>query len=279
MCLYKYLHEDRVSLLDDGLRRFTQPSEFNDPFEVKPVIKDLGADPQTTKSFGSHYESTVRELHKKLSPEIKKKLPLEKLINTPALKNKFLEILKIEMTKQTPNLVASMQENFSKKAGILSLSEASDNLLMWAHYANDHRGFVVGFDVTHEFFNQKRTDADQLRHLRKIQYSHSRPKLTFSETKSIDELMIKGAIWDYEKEWRMTQSIADADKVLERDIHLFRIPFSAFKSVRIGVRANQQTKQKVLDLLSSNSELGHVKIYQLSIHDSKYELVQNLLDW
>ena len=30
--------------------------------------------------------------------------------------------------------------------GVLSLSEKRDNLLMWAHYAAQHTGFVIGFD-------------------------------------------------------------------------------------------------------------------------------------
>lgn len=32
------------------------------------------------------------------------------------------------------------------KVGVVSLSESKDNLLMWAHYANDHKGVVVGIN-------------------------------------------------------------------------------------------------------------------------------------
>lgn len=44
------------------------------------------------------------------------------------------------------------QSTLGSKYGILCLAEAPDNLLMWAHYADCHRGFVVQFDDTHPFF-------------------------------------------------------------------------------------------------------------------------------
>ncbi|MBL0525135.1 DUF2971 domain-containing protein [Aeromonas dhakensis] len=30
--------------------------------------------------------------------------------------------------------------------GVVSFSETSRNLLMWAHYANEHKGMCIGFD-------------------------------------------------------------------------------------------------------------------------------------
>ncbi|WP_415899287.1 DUF2971 domain-containing protein [Neptuniibacter sp. QD48_11] len=38
-------------------------------------------------------------------------------------------------------------ESTISKTGVISLTQSYDNLLMWAHYANEHRGLVVGFNV------------------------------------------------------------------------------------------------------------------------------------
>ena len=38
---------------------------------------------------------------------------------------------------------------------ILSLTRSHDNPLMWAHYGDEHRGFVIGYDVTGPFFEDK----------------------------------------------------------------------------------------------------------------------------
>ena len=36
-------------------------------------------------------------------------------------------------------------EEKKHRIGIISFSESKDNLLMWAHYANNHKGIVMGF--------------------------------------------------------------------------------------------------------------------------------------
>lgn len=41
--------------------------------------------------------------------------------------------------------------------GILCLTDNPLNQLMWAHYANEHKGLVLEFDVTHKFFDQNFT--------------------------------------------------------------------------------------------------------------------------
>lgn len=38
---------------------------------------------------------------------------------------------------------------------ILSLTRTYDNPLMWSHYGEEHRGFVIGYDVTGPFFEDK----------------------------------------------------------------------------------------------------------------------------
>lgn len=41
------------------------------------------------------------------------------------------------------------------RIGIISLTEAKDNLLMWAHYANEHKGMVIGFSIFDKSFKQE----------------------------------------------------------------------------------------------------------------------------
>lgn len=45
---------------------------------------------------------------------------------------------------EVKDLIAYIEES-KNKVGIISLTESKDNLLMWAHYGNEHRGVVLGF--------------------------------------------------------------------------------------------------------------------------------------
>ena len=56
--------------------------------------------------------------------------------------------------------------------GIVSLSETPTDLLMWAHYADAHQGYVLGLKTTDRFFR------DSHYGLRQVQYNDARPTLT-----------------------------------------------------------------------------------------------------
>src|SRR5215467_14012687 len=58
-----------------------------------------------------------------------------------------------------------------KSVGLLCLAENSTNIPMWAHYAAEHRGFVLGFENSHDFFAKKSDGTG----LWKVRYSDERP--------------------------------------------------------------------------------------------------------
>jgi hypothetical protein len=46
-----------------------------------------------------------------------------------------------------------MVNTLSQSLGVLCLTTSPCNPLMWAHYGDEHRGFVIGYDVVDEFFS------------------------------------------------------------------------------------------------------------------------------
>ncbi len=48
---------------------------------------------------------------------------------------------------------AVLQRAANSHIGALSLSETFSNVLMWSHYASQHRGYVIAFDASHAFFD------------------------------------------------------------------------------------------------------------------------------
>src|SRR5207302_8041764 len=68
MPLYKYVSgEGAVRLFHSGMVRFTQPIEFNDPFEMQPFIKGLADEPTLESQFNDGFGKT-------LDPQINKML-------------------------------------------------------------------------------------------------------------------------------------------------------------------------------------------------------------
>lgn len=278
MKLYKYLNEDRISILEDGLVRFTQPQAFNDPFELKPQLSSLASDSMIAEELNEQFEDIIKNEYLKLPSEIKQNISYSKFLEYSYTKKDEVLNNIIAMSKKImPMLNNEMHKTLENHIGIFSLTECDHNLLMWAHYANSHKGYVIEFDSEHDFFNQKKSDNDVIRSLEKVSYSNYRPKLEMVSIENIDPFIVKSKEWKYEKEWRMLHSLKDSDvKITEKpyDIHLFKVPFEAINSISIGARATDEIISLIKNKLFSNNSLKHVQLSRFQIHDSEFKLVK-----
>lgn len=151
---------------------------------------------------------------------------------------------------------------FNENVGILSLSEISDNDLMWAHYADRHNGLVLCFDEQHTFFNRRRTENDEFYFVRKVRYSDD-PPVSLATIDGDALLITKGRKWSYEREWRMLVPLKDATRsmtVVGDTVHLFAFPPDVLRGVILGANATLNTEASVRDLLTDVSELRHVRL-------------------
>ena len=102
-----------------------------------------------------------------------------------------------------------------KDYGIISLTTNNDNLLMWSHYSDEHKGIVIGFDIDEndpsDFFYTPTTCRFE-----KVKYSQSRQFEGIINENNLDEVklhysIIKSNEWNYESEYRFILSYKDAD--------------------------------------------------------------------
>lgn len=104
--------------------------------------------------------------------------------------------------------------------GVLSLSENPLDLLMHAHYAKDHKGFVVGFEVRsllHTFYHI----GMNLVFDRAI-YTDSRPIFELSDVLNSnikpEKFLYKSKCWEYESEWRfIVTHVYNYEKLVEQE--------------------------------------------------------------
>lgn len=88
-----------------------------------------------------------------------------------------------------------------KRYGVLALSEVNNNVLMWSHYSDEHKGLCLGFD---------RNDNNDLGAWEKcapVIYSEDLPKfepLDLEDSATVTEVLTtKASFWSYEREWRI----------------------------------------------------------------------------
>lgn len=146
---------------------------------------------------------------------------------------------------------------------------------MWSHYANEHKGYVIGFNSANQFFNQKKTVDDELRHLRKIDYREKPPVINLMNASGADIFFVKSLEWEYESEWRMLMPLSDSSKVIERQpysVHLFGFPVESVSEVILGARISEQDRV-VIKALMNEKRYGHVKLYQAELDNASFKII------
>lgn len=134
--LYKYRDWNTLEhkrLITHQELYFPSPSVFNDPFDGNiPIRWDLMSYEDCFHKNLTLVEAYAKKESKGFQINFAERLTKSKELFHP-------EIMKCESEEQL--------EKWNKTIGLASFSKTKDNILMWSHYANNHKGFVVGLDT------------------------------------------------------------------------------------------------------------------------------------
>jgi len=192
--LYKYQPYTVWSL--DNLKNrqlwFSKPCRLNDPFDC--AFPTVPSEPN---------EDEWRRLHQDARETVQDK---ERFDLEYSLNGNYSDQFRNFVRRQTKDFLTTRRRTTLYESGLACFSEILDNLLMWSHYADGHRGFCLEFDVRSDPFHK----AIPVRYLETLPRFNpveilaegpSEPLMDLIRTKSIN--------WSYEKEWRIFQKIGD----------------------------------------------------------------------
>jgi hypothetical protein len=283
MNLYKYISSVIwTKVLKERRLRFSPPSVFNDPFEMQPFYEPLSDDPAVQEHLNvSEMKGVLEELfleqYPSLPEEIKELVPTDFLKSYAGLISPFeLQHSPALLTQLTSVISRGLYDGFNEHLGVLSLSEKRDDLLMWAHYSEHHKGLVIGFDSNHEYFNQKLSPSDEFRHLRKVRYSITRPVIRLSTADdATDILLTKSADWRYEEEWRMLRPLRNASETIpsaDGTLHLYSFPADCVTEIILGYRMPADAKTQIIEYVRTERNYSNVKLYVAELDKKEFRL-------
>jgi len=179
-----------------------------------------------------------------------------------------------------PAIRKSLNEQLMSDIGVLCLSEENDNILMWAHYTKSHKGFVLGFDSRHSFFEKE--NLDSMQGLKRVTYSEKRPTVPIfdssSEKLDYEEashnflrnfLLTKSIHWKYENEWRMFMPIKGSVPV-ESDVYLFEFPPDALCEIIIGSQMENALIDRLFNLKSER--YPHLQYFKAVPDEAEFKI-------
>lgn len=297
MRLYKYVHPDRINILENLSIRFTQPNELNDPFELLLNISALMTESQYRNFLGPLLSNVeIQEDFYNLIPDVIDEnlsflTPAEKQVfeqflkssELPTLLNTLLDpVILPHLTAKQPGLNFNLKNDLNNRFGILSLTTRNDNLTMWSHYAFEHKGFVIELSPESQIFQNNKSRIKLFRSLQKVSYRAQRPSATLLDSLDNAEgfssllrktFLTKSLDWKYEQEVRMLTTLNE-DNIREVSPGIFvkGLEAASILNIFLGVNSNATLKEDILKILA-RPDLSHVGVFQSIIDENEYKVV------
>lgn len=237
---YRSLAEPRWvrELIVDQRLYFPNASALNDPFDCNPVF-DTTATLDERRRYLRRF--VTRTMKGKRRPE----------------RRRFESKVRADM----PNFIKTMTRSHAQtmaSLGVYSLTAEPLDLLMWPHYANEHRGICVRFN-TAELLNEERAPIP-------VTYAAQRPVanpiVEEPVASTIRTVQTKALAWAYEKEWRLVEN-EGGGKVLQ-------LQRPAIDGVILGARITDEGRQTVLEWVSEARR--PIEVFQARFHECDYAL-------
>jgi hypothetical protein len=263
---YKYRAINKYSLetLINNTIYFSKHTDFNDPFEFSTPFPDL-------KIMYTEISKGVDKLLAKKIISIGDHQHLKKVCR------KIIEEKSSSLDQKHEEIKKSLA-----KTGVYSLSKTNDEILMWSHYADNHKGFCIGFENLHQNtipvtkpltinYTNQYTDLSApeliLDFYKKMYGQHI--ALTDSEwnkkyrelanqTKFADDqrggiaiLTDKYEKWSYEQEFRLID---------EKGFGLRTFDLSCLKTITFGLRTSAQDIETIINI--SKNKKSNVEFFQ-----------------
>jgi len=159
-----------------------------------------------------------------------------------------------------------------RRFGICSLAGSKDNLLLWAHHADKHKGFCVGLskEILEEFVRDKISKGTllelvavcytQLRYIPNFFKTMLHPEDTFDISKIIGT---KSIHWSYEGERRLV--LWDKSNIAEQLGH------DTIREVILGCRISPENKERIISLCKEH--VPHAAVLQAIKDPQTFSLV------
>lgn len=255
--LYKYRNtrEFTETIFVSNEVYFASPEKFNDPFDGGFRILCDGEQNQWVSE--SQALRVIREEHPEWKPEEQAEAVRQAvaIIHTDRRED-LRRIFETKLANDTNHI-----------AGVLSLSAQNDNILMWSHYADKHKGICIEFrtDIVHSPFARAMP----------VVYDDEYPRFDLHEVVMNEELrssaawmLTKSPLWEYEKEWRVL------DFEMGNGVQAF--PAECISGVVLGCRTPANERRKVERWVAS---LSHdVALYEAKQSRTHFRLSIDRID-
>ena len=236
--IYKYhkINKFLYDLLINSEIWCADPYTFNDPFDCNLTIDGNNTSEQIRNYFRvanwNNSKETDEDIRRLVETNFEDKKAFQKKIN-------------------------SISKKIIQTMGLACFAQTKDNLLMWAHYTEEHKGICLEFDYT--------KDLNFFRPLKRVIYDEKYPVYNYYEDKKnvVGQLMLhKSRHWEYEEQLRL----------IKKKKGLYPFAPESLKTIYFGARTSEEQIKTIKNLIQGQSKYSNVKLFRGIIDSKDYKL-------
>jgi hypothetical protein len=260
--IYKYRNWNDGKYGRDILNKFelylASPSQFNDPFDSKIINNHSSMNGSERRLF----------IDKLLKLGIKS---FDRIEPKPSYEFKvaIIEKMMIEEPLGFQNYALEAEHKVVDRIiGIISMSATWNNLLMWSHYAKEHKGYCVGFNENKMMNSGLFKSGAMVMYPKDNAFPNIHPMMDQNES-FFKRTFTKSAEWKYEQEYRFL-NIFTTDKQSKKNERLVKIKPSFIDEVIIGMKMPEPNVKEIVNICRKYD----IKVFQAAPVDFKFELTK-----
>lgn len=230
---YRTLNSNFDKILENNELWFSNPDDFNDPFDCQIVV-DSNNSQEEIEQF------------------------IIKNSTTPVSKSEATRLAKIMISKpqEWDKIVNETVQKHINASGVCCFGGNADNILLWSHYTDSHKGVCLKFDILE--------DPDFFVFPMKVNYQPNYP--TYNHVKDQSQLVdalikTKSDVWTYEEEVRIVK--------LKTGLHKFKK--TALIELIFGCKSSDTEIQRIKNLAIKNG-FAHLKFSKATLKKKQYGL-------
>lgn len=293
---YRTISENNLNALKENRLYYSTPANFNDPYDTL-----LYAD------YGKIMQDVYGNLENGMDKYLLKLKDNKEIKNAPIIagigyafwngtkKDEFIDNFLGDVLEAASGIKIALRKNVK----IICFTEEHSSMLMWSHYADNHKGFALIYDKD-DIGNADNymSDGTLIRKkpiLKKVMYTEQQTDLTeelesyvrayrmetlgdvklpetnLSQDKLRNMILEKSPDWKYEKEWRVIPRHIS----LEQESNLAYMKIKP-KAVILGSMCSEADRRKLIDICNKK----RIPVFQstLKFWEPGYKLSVSDLD-
>jgi hypothetical protein len=280
---YKYMKADTAKkVTQNGTLQWSSPTLFNDPFDMQFDLH-LAYDPDRVVNrvlnrlvdvYSGRAQPVAGSTIDEIAKVLRARVPRPKEADVRKEHRQGIYGIMKAMERGLPKLHDELRATLAPRK-LLCLSEKPDNILMWAHYAENHTGTVIEFSYIEEGEYASTWGA-----AKPVRYMADMPRLANEEAlvRSLigqgrlatpeqfqDSVYVKADVWAYEKEWRVFGG-------WENDKEREYIPFrpKELTAVYLGCRMSEADRGEIKKTVAK--KYPHAAVHDASKSSRRFAL-------